>query len=84
MQITFKLFAGLSDRLPVDARRSNALLVEIPDGSNLAQLIDAWALPPRMVHLVLVNGEYVAPAKRAERQLSAGDVVAIWPPIAGG
>jgi len=84
MQITFKLFAGLSDRLPADARRSNALLVEIPDGSSLAQLIDAWALPPRMVHLVLVNGEYVAPARRAERRLSAGDVVAIWPPIAGG
>jgi len=31
-----------------------------------------------------VNGLYVAPAERAARMLGEGDVVAIWPPIAGG
>ena len=37
-----------------------------------------------MVHLVLVNGVYVPPAERATRTLEEGDVLAIWPPIAGG
>jgi len=36
------------------------------------------------VHLVLVNGHYVAPEVRATRQLVENDVLAIWPPIAGG
>ncbi len=37
-----------------------------------------------MVHLVLVNGKYVEPADRMTRTLIDGDVLAIWPPIAGG
>jgi sulfur carrier protein ThiS len=36
------------------------------------------------VHLVLLNGEFIPPQARAERALIAGDVLAIWPPIAGG
>ncbi|SBT04839.1 ThiamineS protein [Candidatus Accumulibacter aalborgensis] len=84
MEITFKLFASLSDYLPVEARRTNALSLEVPDGSTVAALIDARSLPTRMVHLVLVNGQYIPPAQRAERHLIAGDVLAIWPPIAGG
>jgi sulfur carrier protein ThiS len=36
------------------------------------------------VHLVLVNGSYVAAELRATRTLAEGDVLAIWPPIAGG
>ena len=46
--------------------------------------IHAWSLPPKLVHLVLVNGSYVAPEHRATRVLVEGDVLAIWPPIAGG
>jgi molybdopterin converting factor small subunit len=33
---------------------------------------------------VLINGVYVAPEDRATRTLVEGDVLAIWPPIAGG
>jgi len=36
------------------------------------------------VHLVLVNGSYIAPEQRASQTLAEGDVLAIWPPIAGG
>jgi sulfur carrier protein ThiS len=41
-------------------------------------------LPEKLVHLVLVNGSYVAPEKRPTQTLNEGDVLAIWPPIAGG
>lgn len=84
MEITFKLFAALSDYLPPDARRTNALQLDVTEGCTVAELIDSWALPPRMVHLVLVDGEFVPPLQRAQRRLLAGEVVAIWPPIAGG
>lgn len=84
MEITFKLFASLSDYLPADARRTNALSVDLAEGCTVASVIESWMLPTRLVHLVLVNGEFVPPNLRAERRLTAGDVLAIWPPIAGG
>jgi sulfur carrier protein ThiS len=84
MQITFKLFASLSDYLPPAARRSNALTLEVADDACVASVIESWALPPRLVHLVLVNGEFVPPEARSGRRLKAGDALAVWPPIAGG
>jgi len=33
---------------------------------------------------VLVNGHYVEGEDRASRVLVEGDVVSIWPPVAGG
>ncbi len=41
-------------------------------------------MPPKLVHLVLVNGVYIPPEERATRTFVEGDVLAIWPPIAGG
>ena len=41
-------------------------------------------LPPKLVHLVLVNGRYIEPEQRLTQTLKEGDVLAIWPPIAGG
>ena len=41
-------------------------------------------MPPKLVDLVLVNGFFVPPAERATRRFVDGDVLAIWPSIAGG
>ena len=84
MQITLKLFASLSDYLPDAARRTNCLPLEVAENCTVGAVIDEWALPPRLVHLVLVNGEYIPPEQRVDRRLRDGDALAIWPPIAGG
>lgn len=84
MRITLKLFAALTDYLPEQGRDGNLVACEIAPGSTIAQIIESCRLPPKLVHLVLVNGVYVAPAERAGRVLADGDVLAIWPPIAGG
>ena len=84
MNITFKLYAGLTEYLPADARTSNRVALEIAPEATIADIVAPFRLPPKMVHLVLVNGVYVAPADRATRTLVEGDVLAIWPPIAGG
>jgi sulfur carrier protein ThiS len=84
MQITFKLYASLGDYLPADRRRGNELPLEVPEGATIDQVIAPFNLPSKLVHLVLVNGHYVPPAERATRPLQAGDVLAIWPPVAGG
>ena len=43
-----------------------------------------FALPPRLTHLVLINGVFVPPEERATSFLKEGDTLAVWPPIAGG
>ena len=84
MQITFKLYASLTEFLPHDKRTSNMMALEVAPGASSAQIIKPFALPMKMVHLVLVNGTYVPPEERGTRTLAEGDVLAIWPPIAGG
>jgi sulfur carrier protein ThiS len=84
MDITFKLFATLTDFLPPAARRSNVLNMEVDDGMTITQIIEPFGMPEKLVHLVLVNGTYVPPEDRASRVLKDGDVLAVWPPIAGG
>lgn len=84
MNITFKLYASLTDYLPAEQRRSNQMTLDVPADATIATIIEPFALPMKMVHLVLINGTYVPPEQRATRTLAEGDVLAIWPPIAGG
>ena len=84
MKITFKLFATLTDYLPAQARSGNIIELDIEPGTTISQLIEPFGLPPKLVYLVLVNGTYIEPAKRLTHTLREGDVLAIWPPIAGG
>lgn len=84
MQITFKLYASLTDYLPPEHRRGNQMPLEVAADATIARIIEPFSLPMKMVHLVLINGVYVAPEDRATRTLVDGDVLAIWPPIAGG
>lgn len=84
MQITFKLYASLGEYLPADKRQGNVMPLEVPAEASIAQIIEPFRLPPKLVHLVLVNGVFVPPEERGTRTLVEGDVLAIWPPIAGG
>ena len=84
MQITFKLYASLTQYLPAEARRGNQMPLEIPEGAPIAEIIEPFGMPEKLVHLVLVNGVYVPPKERLSYVPRAGDVLAIWPPIAGG
>lgn len=83
MKITFKLFATLTDYLPA-TRVYNAVELDVAADTTIGSLVERFQLPPKLVHLVLVNGVYVAPGERGVRPLKEGDVVAIWPPVAGG
>ena len=71
-------------RLPAAQRTSNQMALQVAEGSTIAQIIEPFALPMKMVHLVLINGVYIPPEERTTRALVEGDVLAIWPPIAGG
>jgi molybdopterin synthase sulfur carrier subunit len=84
MKISLKLFATLTDYLPPESRGTNIVEIDIAPEAPISQIIDQYRLPPKLVHLVLVNGKYIEPEKRSTYTLVEGDVLAIWPAIAGG
>jgi sulfur carrier protein ThiS len=84
MRITLKLYATLTDYLPADARRDNRMQLEVDARATIESIIAPFNLPMKLVHLVLVNGIFIPPAARKTHTFKDGDVLAIWPPIAGG
>jgi len=84
MHITFKLYASLTVYLPEAARRDNQVSLDLAEGATVGQIIAPLGMPEKLVHLVLVNGVYIQPEQRLSHALKEGDVLAIWPPIAGG
>jgi molybdopterin synthase sulfur carrier subunit len=84
MRITFKLYASLTRHLPPEARQGNQMTLEVADGTPISRIVEPFGMPEKLVHLVLVNGVYVPPAERLSFVPKDGDVLAIWPPIAGG
>lgn len=83
MQITVKLYAMLTDYLPSGAVR-NVGAVDIATDATVDAVIEQLRLPKDLVHLVLLNGVYVAPERRHDTLLQDADTLAIWPPVAGG
>jgi molybdopterin synthase sulfur carrier subunit len=84
MKITLKLFATLTEYLPPESRYTNIVELDVPGQTTVGTIIAEKQLPAKWVHLVLVNGRYIDPDKRDQQVLVDGDVLAIWPPIAGG
>ncbi len=83
MRITFKLYASLAEYLPADCR-DNTTSVEIEPGMPAHAVLDRFKVPRERAHLVLLNGVYLNSSDRNLRWLKEGDVLAAWPPTAGG
>lgn len=82
MKVTFKLFATLMKYLPPDANVHEVPL-EVDDSTSAYDLLDRFNVPRELAHLVLVNGVYLQLEERS-LPLKENDVLAIWPPVAGG
>lgn len=84
MNIVLKLFASLADRLPAEARATHRLELQVEPGTTVLDVIRRERIPEALCAIVLVDGAWVARADRATRALLEGEVLAIWPPVAGG
>ena len=80
---TIKLFASLSEYLPPGAKY-NAVEVKLENGTTIAAALADMKVPEGLCHLVLLNGIFVPPGQRPTTQIGEGDVVSVWPPVAGG
>ena len=78
------MYAHLGDLLPPNAHK-NQSGVEVADDVTLNEIIDRFKVPHEMAHLVLLNGVFICDTDRDQRgQIKADDILAIWPPVAGG
>ncbi len=85
MKIGLKLMATLAHLMPPGEKIANRVDIEIEEGVSLNDLVRKFNVPPELAHLVLINGVYVDPDDRGKGGLiTENDVVAIWPPVAGG
>lgn len=83
MQVTLKLFASLGSFLPPGAKR-NKIELDVENETTILELLDTHHVPREKCHLVLLNGVFHAPEVRGKVALKGGDVLAVWPPVAGG
>jgi sulfur carrier protein ThiS len=83
VRVTVKLYATLGDYLP-PASKGNKVEVEVGEAATVDAVLRPYSLPPKLTHLVLVNGVFIPPEARASTHLADGDSLAVWPPIAGG
>lgn len=84
MKISLKLFASLAVHLPAEVRSRHRLELEVAPGATVLDVIRSQGIPLDQCAIVLVDGVWVAQADRATRELAEGEVLAIWPPVAGG
>ena len=83
MQVQLELYASLMCYLPAHAERHKAVF-DVAPGTSAHALLDIVGLPHEKAHLVLRNGIYLNPEERDAGLLQPGDVIAVWPPVAGG
>jgi len=79
MKIQVRLYGTLGNHLP-DHNRLTGMVVEIPKGSNVADLIDHLSVPRGKVGIISVDGMLV----RESKTLFTDNFVRMYQPIAGG
>ena len=83
MKITVKLYASLMPYMPETDQR-HAFDIEIDPADTPYQVIDSLGIPRELAHLVIVNGLFVCGDDRNQSRFKEGDVLAMWPEVAGG
>jgi molybdopterin synthase sulfur carrier subunit len=83
MQVQLELYASLMKHLPPQAER-HRVAAEVTPGTTAHGLLDRYHVPFEHAHLVLRNGVFLHQREREETPLEEGDVIAVWPPVAGG
>jgi thiamine biosynthesis protein ThiS len=83
MKMNIELYASLMPLLPPGKERFRRE-IDVDEGTTVQQVIDRFGIADEQAHLVLLNGHFVNGMQRHTTQISAGDTVSIWPPVAGG
>jgi molybdopterin converting factor small subunit len=79
VRIEVRLFATLARYLPKDAQTGFTRL-DVAEGSSVGDVAGALGIPADLSRIILVNDQDADESQR----LGEGDVVTLFPPLAGG
>jgi sulfur carrier protein len=79
MEIEVKLFATLRDYLPKGSGQFSCK-VEIDSADTVGDVLEKLKIPEAIPKIILVNGIH----SNLDRVLKFGDVLSVFPPVAGG
>jgi molybdopterin converting factor small subunit len=79
MEIEVKLFATLRDYLPPGSSRFSCEM-EVDGHTRVRDILSRLKVPDEIPKIILINGVH----GKEEQILKEGDVLSIFPPVAGG
>jgi len=79
VRVEVRLFATLAAYLPPTSREG-AVTLDVPAGSTVRDVMQHLGIPADLERVSLVNGGDAS----AGHALQSGDIVTIFPPLAGG
>jgi len=79
MEIEVKLFATLRDYLPKGSGKFSCQL-QVDPSTRIQDILSRLNIPQDIPKIILVNGIH----GKKEQVLKEGDVLSIFPPVAGG
>lgn len=79
MTVEVRLFATLAQFLPPGSTDGSAV-IDVPEGATIADVARRLGIPTGFDRVLLLNGVEAEPGQ----PLRSGDVVDIFPPLAGG
>ena len=81
MKIVLKLFATLREYMPCGKDKPSCTM-EVNYGCTVAEIVEQLKIPKDIPLIILVNG--IQNQEKEMQILKEGDVLSIFPPIAGG
>ena len=79
MKVEIKLFANFREYLPPGSEKYGIHL-ELEEGTTIGQVLERLKIPETEPMITLVNGIH----RKEEDSLEPGDVLSVFPPVAGG
>ena len=79
MEIKVKLFATLRDYLPKGSGQYSCKL-KVNSTDTVRDVLKRLKIPDEIPKIILVNGVHT----NLERVLKGGDILSVFPPVAGG
>jgi len=79
MKIEIKLFANLQEYLPPGSEKY-ACSLELEAGTTVGQVLEKLKIPDSEPIITVINGIH----RPVDETLHPGDVLSVFPPVAGG
>jgi len=79
VKVEVRLFANLAKLLPPGSQKKRST-INVKKGATVDELLERLNIPPKITNIIMVNGKH----QGRDIELSEGDVLSVFPPIAGG